>query len=139
MPRQWVNAIMLGTRTQSEGGTDRPGDGLNLTDAYDVLRNDRRRYALAVIERHGTVPKGELVDAVAANEGATTTEGRKRVYVALQQAHLPKLEDMGAIEERDGGLSLTPRGEAVWAIHEAGSEANELRNGVRGRVASVLF
>lgn len=68
-------------------------------DVYDVLRNERRRYALhALSVADGPVAVGDLADRVAAWEHDTTIEEvtereRHRVYTSLQQVHLPRLDE----------------------------------------------
>jgi len=98
------------------------GDGTAATDGpaepteqevFDVLSNRRRRYALYALLRDETVTIGSLADQIAAWENGctvnevTSTE-RKRVYTALQQSHLPKLERTGLVNfDRDSGR-VTP-------------------------------
>ena len=71
---------------------------------FDVLKNKRRRYALHYM-RHadGSVQLSELAEQVAAWENDITVEAitaaeRKRVYTALYQSHLPKLDDAGIVD-----------------------------------------
>ena len=71
---------------------------------FDVLKNRRRRYALHYM-RHadGSVQLSELAEQVAAWEndttvGAISAAERKRVYTALYQSHLPKLDDAGIVD-----------------------------------------
>lgn len=71
---------------------------------FDVLKNRRRRYALHYLRRaDGTVQLSELAEQVAAWENdiavdAISAAERKRVYTALYQSHLPKLDDAGIVE-----------------------------------------
>ena len=72
---------------------------------FDVLSNERRQCILHYLKRHDgrRVELRELVDHVAAWENDTSLQHlesneRKRVYTALRQSHLPKLEDAGIIE-----------------------------------------
>ena len=71
---------------------------------FDVLKNQRRRYALHYM-RHAddSVQLSELAEQVAAWENDIEVEAisaaeRKRVYTALYQSHLPKLDDAGIVE-----------------------------------------
>jgi hypothetical protein len=71
---------------------------------FDVLKNRRRRYALHYM-RHAddSVQLSELAEQVAAWENDITVEAitaaeRKRVYTALYQSHLPKLDDAGIVD-----------------------------------------
>jgi hypothetical protein len=71
---------------------------------YKMLANQRRRYTIHYLkEQDGTVPLGLLAEQVSAWEHDTsldqiTSNERKAVYTALQQRHLPKLDDAGIIE-----------------------------------------
>ncbi|MFC7079575.1 DUF7344 domain-containing protein [Halorussus caseinilyticus] len=71
---------------------------------FDVLKNRRRRYALHYLRRaDGSVQLSELAEQVAAWENDITVDTisaaeRKRVYTALYQSHLPKLDDAGIVE-----------------------------------------
>ncbi|MFC7174176.1 hypothetical protein ACFQL0_14140 [Haloplanus litoreus] len=82
-------------------------------EVFDILSNRRRRYALYALLRDETATIGSLADQIAAWENGcavnevTPTE-RKRVYTALQQSHLPKLERTGLVSfDRDSGR-VTP-------------------------------
>lgn len=55
----------------------------------------------------------ELAEALAEHESdddTYTTQDRKRMYVALYQNHLPKMDDVGIVEynSRSGHVRLTP-------------------------------
>lgn len=81
-------------------GTDR----LPTDDLYKLLSNERRRHAVRFLLERGPVSKRHLVDYVASNElgkpaDALTEKERKRVYVSLQQCHLPKIEDYDVLRE----------------------------------------
>jgi len=71
---------------------------------FDVLKNRRRRYALHYLRRaEETVQLSELAEQVAAWENdiavdAISAAERKRVYTALYQSHLPKLDDAGIVD-----------------------------------------
>ena len=87
---------------ESTGSTERT-DGPTTQELFDVLSNRRRRYALDILDRDGETTIGALADRIAAWENdrpvdeVTATE-RKRVYTALQQSHLPKLDRTGLAE-----------------------------------------
>ena len=75
------------------------------TDVFEVLSNERRQCILHYLKRQDDrrVSLRELVDHVAAWENDTTVEAlesdeRKRVYTALRQNHLPKLEETDIVE-----------------------------------------
>ncbi len=78
---------------------------------FELLKNRRRREVLKyLLDTEGTVTLGELAEQIAAWENDTTvnalsSDQRKRVYVALYQTHLPKMDDAGIIEyDQDRGL-----------------------------------
>jgi DNA-binding transcriptional ArsR family regulator len=88
--------------------TDRPTEPTE-QEVFDILSNRRRRYALYALLDDDTATIGSLAEQIAAWENdctvpeVTPTE-RKRVYTALQQSHLPKLERTGLISfDRESG------------------------------------
>ncbi|QIO22779.1 ArsR family transcriptional regulator [Haloarcula sp. JP-L23] len=92
------------------------GDGV----IFDVLRNDRRRAALRVLQPDTEVTVSLLAEQVAAWENDTTPDAlrerqRKRVYVSLHQSHLPKMDDLGIVEfDREAAtVSLGSAGDDV--------------------------
>ena len=108
---------------------------LSKGEVFEVLRNQRRRYALAFLKRAGRpVELGDLAQQVAAWEYETplenvTPEQRKRVYTTLQQTHLPRMDEagilsfdseMGIVEPTDRTdeisvyLEIVPGGEFPW-------------------------
>lgn len=80
-------------------------DGVNLPQerVFEVLRNERRRYALHYLKRtREPADVGELVDRVAAWENdcqpsALTASQRQRVHVSLLQYHLPAMQEAGVV------------------------------------------
>lgn len=90
-----------GTIGATAGTSERP----SRQDVFDVLRNRRRQRIIQYLQRNegdGPFDLGELVEHVAAREAGTTRSEitpveRKRVYNALRQTHLPKLDDAGMI------------------------------------------
>ena len=84
---------------------DAPTTEVPRNEIFEVLSNERRQCILHYLKRQGDrrVELRELVDHVAAWENNTTldeldSDERKRVYTALRQSHLPKLENAGVIE-----------------------------------------
>lgn len=78
---------------------------------FELLKNRRRREVLSyLLETEETVTLGELAEQIAAWENDTeinalSSDQRKRVYVALYQTHLPKMDDAGIIDyDQDRGL-----------------------------------
>ncbi|WP_247728445.1 DUF7344 domain-containing protein [Halovivax limisalsi] len=90
---------------------DDGADGLSKDVIFELLKNRRRREVLQyLLEAEETVTLGELAEQIAAWENDTTvaalnSDQRKRVYVALYQTHLPKMDDAGIIDyDQDRGL-----------------------------------
>jgi hypothetical protein len=71
-------------------------------EVHDVLRNDRRRLTLQYLkQRLEPVEVRELSERVAeleVGESPPPRNIRQSVYNALNQTHLPKLEDAGLVE-----------------------------------------
>jgi hypothetical protein len=70
---------------------------------YELLSNRRRQYVVECVSTNERLDFSELVDYVAAQENDIAedqleSEQRKRVYTALRQAHLPKLDDADVID-----------------------------------------
>jgi len=87
---------------------------MRLDRALSLLSNHRRRIVLLLLDRTGSVRKRDLADHVAAIEQQTRPQlldgqARKRVYVALHQTHLRKLESNGALAVENGRIEATPR------------------------------
>ncbi len=94
-----VSDILDSNRSHDERATP-----LSRDMVFDVLKNQRRRYALHYLKQaEGTVQLSDLAEQVAAWEndttvGAISAAERKRVYTALYQSHLPKLDDAGIVD-----------------------------------------
>lgn len=80
-------------------------------ELFELLSNQRRRHILYTLMCEGeTVDIGELSQRIAAWEDdlefeEVSSTDRKRVYTALQQSHLPKMDTAGVIEfDRDRGV-----------------------------------
>lgn len=99
--------IASATCRQPEGnGPERPSiesaPELSEEEVFEVLSNRRRRYALHYLVEAGESELGDLAEQVAAWENdksvaELSTDERKRVYSALQQSHLPKMNDAGVV------------------------------------------
>ncbi|SIS01773.1 hypothetical protein SAMN05421752_107181 [Natronorubrum thiooxidans] len=79
--------------------------------AFELLSCRRRRYVLHYLKQtDGVATLRELVSHVAAWENGISTaevtyEQRTRVYTALRQSHLPKLDDGGVVSfDADRGI-----------------------------------
>jgi hypothetical protein len=79
-------------------------DPVHLDQVFGILKNQRRRSVLRYMQSvDDEVRLGELSEQIAAWEcdkpvAQITSSERKRVYVGLYQSHLPKMDDIGAIE-----------------------------------------
>ena len=80
-------------------------------ELFELLANRRRRHIMHTLMNEGeTVDIGDLSQQIAAWEDGLEFEevsstDRKRVYTALQQSHLPKMDKAGVIEfDRDRGV-----------------------------------
>ena len=95
------------TQTLSEA-TSLPNEdepvALTKDKIFHILQTQRRRHALRYLKEHDTpVEMRDLAEQVAAWENDTTVQAlasdeRQRVYIALYQSHLPKLDEEGIIE-----------------------------------------
>lgn len=95
--------------TASRSRPERP----TTQELFDVLSNRRRRYALHALSRDGATDIGSLAELIAAWENdrpvaEVTSAERKRVYTALQQSHLPKLERTGLVAFDPESGRVTP-------------------------------
>lgn len=95
------------TRPREGAADGRAGTGseeLDTDQLYDLLANRRRRFVIHYLKgTEGATEIGKLTEQIAAWElGCGTDElgrtERKRVYTALQQSHLPFMQDSGLIE-----------------------------------------
>lgn len=97
---------------QVDGGGAEPATDISEDELFDVLANQRRRFAVHLLKREedDAVAIGDMAEQIAAWEnGIDTAEitgnERKRVYTALQQSHLPKMDKAGVIDfNKDRGM-----------------------------------
>lgn len=91
--------------TPSGGGQGVASPGVSEDDLFEMLSNRRRRYVVHALKRTNGSPTelGALAEQIAAweydldvNEIDSTV--RKRVYTALQQSHLPKMDEAGVVD-----------------------------------------
>jgi hypothetical protein len=105
--------MSVARQKQAPGGTDERdggsdggdgGDGLSRETAFEVLSCTRRRYVLHhLLGEDGNATLRELTMRVAAWENGVsiekvTSKQRMRVYTALRQSHLPKMDREGVVE-----------------------------------------
>jgi hypothetical protein len=93
-------------RAPTDGeGTDTDVRSVSKDDAFHLLQNARRRAVLRFMAEHAEEDRfqmRDLAEEVAAWEHDTTvrqltSDERQRVYIALYQSHLPKLDEHGII------------------------------------------
>lgn len=99
------------TETAHADAAGDPDEALPLDLAFEILKNGRRRMVLEELAAAGgEVTLGELSETIAARENDKTvaeisSEERKRVYVGLYQAHLPKMDGADVVQfNKDRGL-----------------------------------
>nr|WP_157512951.1 hypothetical protein [Halapricum sp. CBA1109] len=105
------------TEQASERETDESAVPLSRDETFEILSNQRRRFALHHLYQNGErADLGDLSEAVAAWENGISLEEvssaeRKRVYTSLQQFHLPKMDEKGIVtfDDRKGVIELTDR------------------------------
>jgi len=111
-------------RPQAEGEVSNEpnvgvGDEPSRDDLFHVLRNRRRRFAIHHLKHTDeSVDVGDLATRVAAWENEitpdeVTSRQRRRVYNALQQTHLPELEDTGIVEVDRREVALSDHAEEL--------------------------
>lgn len=105
-------------------GLGGPSGGLSKNEAFHVLSNQRRRYALHYLQqRDGQAELSDLAEQVAAWENDTSVSAvdsdvRKSVYISLHQSHLPKMDEIGVVEyDRDRNTVSLADNAAQLAIH----------------------
>ncbi|WP_331233388.1 DUF7344 domain-containing protein [Natronorarus salvus] len=89
--------------------------GLERDDVFHLLQSGRRRAVLSYLLTHEeeTYVMRDIAEAIAAWENETTVEAlsssqRQRVYIALYQSHLPKLDEYGVIEYEQSRGTVVP-------------------------------
>lgn len=99
------NSAPRATETYSiEDLPERSRDGdIPLDVVYDILRNERRRIVISLLQRsESELTIGELAEHIAAIENdksisSLRSKERKRVYISLYQSHLPKMDQADVI------------------------------------------
>ena len=96
-------------------------DSLPKDVVFGLLSAKRRRDVLTYLdESGGESTLGDLAEHIAAMENGIeprqlSSKQRKRVYVALYQAHLPKMDDADVIDydQARGSIELRPEAEQL--------------------------
>ncbi len=83
--------------------SDERSSELSKDELFHLLQNQRRRQVLEFLQdTDGEINMRDVAEQVAAWENDTTIDAldsneRQRVYIALYQSHLPKLDDAGVL------------------------------------------
>lgn len=112
---------VVGAEPSGEMEVSQPDATLTEDELFELLSNERRRHVLhALMREEEGLEIGPLSQEIAAWEDGVeyehvTSSDRKRVYTALQQSHLPKMDKAGVLEfDRDRGtVEATPALEDV--------------------------
>lgn len=108
---------------------------------YEAIGNERRRFVILVLDKHGPMTHRDMAEHVASIEhdkpvGELTSREQKRVYVSLYQGHLHNLANAGLVVWEDG--------EDVIPTKQLPDAAEFIRRGYRqfgppeGRVAEYV-
>lgn len=123
---------------------------LTKDEIFDTLKASRRRAVLRYLDENGgTATTGTLAEHIAAVENGIdrselSSSQRKRVYVALYQAHLPRMDDFGVIEyDADrGDVRLCDQAEKVLSYlyyePEGSGEGDEDTGGFGARIVTFV-
>ena len=120
----------------ADTGTTEEGDArteFSKDEIFHVLQNKRRRDVLRYLEQiDGRVEMRDIAEQVAAWEHDTTVKAltskeRQRVYIALYQAHLPKLDEKGIIEynQSRGYVERTPLADQLLPYLDVSVESED--------------
>lgn len=117
-----------GEQSTTEDSTARVSD-LSKDVIFGLLSNRRRRGILQYLAANGPeTTLNDLAAEIAARENDTeiellTSQQRKRVYVALYQVHLPKMDDADVIdfESTRGTVEIRPNAAQLYRYLEMGS------------------
>ncbi|AZH26562.1 DUF7344 domain-containing protein [Haloplanus aerogenes] len=113
------STLAVETEETEEGAASPPEE---LDQIFVILQNHRRRLVLEYLRDRDSTTQGDLARHVAAVENdvpedTVTSTQRKRVYVSLYQAHLPKLDQFDAIafDQDRGTIERTPKTDELLA------------------------
>lgn len=129
-------------RDEPEESTDISKDEL-----FHILQNERRRQVLRyVTNREGPFEMRTIAEQVAAWEHDTTvreltSDQRQRVYIALYQSHLSKLDEVGLIEYQQsrGIVEVTDRIDVVEPHIGASDDEDEETPAAAGATGPATF
>lgn len=135
-------------------GAERPADeqasvgeqSLPLDVIFSLLSAKRRREVLTYMAENGPeTTLGDLADHIAAKENDTeirllSSQQRKRVYVALYQCHLPKMDDVDIIDfnQPRGTVARRPNASSLYRYMEVDlTESDGSAEPIADRIRSV--
>jgi hypothetical protein len=135
-----------GTQASENGESSIERDEL-----FKLLGNERRRHAVEFLRSQGEpVSLDTLATHIAARENdrpaaEVTASERKRVYTSLQQTHLPRMDEAGAVEFDKERGTITPAaslGEVTLhldVVSSRGLPESAVYLGIAGCSLLVLF
>lgn len=99
--------------TQGDGSGEADDADPTRQEMFETLSNERRRMVVHALQRDGATTLRDLSRQVAAWEydtdpDAVTSQQRRRLYNALQQSHLPKMDENGIVEYDDDRGTVEP-------------------------------
>jgi len=105
-------SIQQEKHTAREGEEPGPTE-LSADEVYDLLSNQRRRFVLYHLRNAGETSLRDLSRLIAAWENdvdpeAVTSVQRKRVYTALHQTHLMRLDEYDVVEYDESRGTVVP-------------------------------
>lgn len=93
---------------------NQPASPLSDEDIHDVLRNERRRRVIDILQSsNGAVSVRELSEEIGSIESERNPAPRnikQSVYVSLLQTHLPKLDELGIVDYQAEGKMVNVDG-----------------------------
>ncbi|MFC7176949.1 DUF7344 domain-containing protein [Halosegnis marinus] len=124
----------MGAAAAESSGDD---EGPSRQEMFETISNERRRMVVHSLQRDGATDLRTLSRQVAAWENdtepsAVSAQQRRRVYNALQQSHLPKMDDNAVVDyDHDRGtveptdsleeltvfLEIVPEKEISWGTY----------------------
>lgn len=125
--------------------TDGKGtDTLDKETIHHILSNERRQHVVSLLDEMDRIDKGELATLVTAREMDTepdnlSSQERKRVMVALQQCHLPKLEDNNVIQSDGNTVEATDELETVLEHLEYDKTKTKIRYTLEAVMGALPF
>lgn len=123
--------------------------GIDLGDVFEILKNERRRRIIQFLKTHEdhATTTGALAEHLAALENdvpvsRVSSSQRKRVYVALYQCHLPKLDHFGVVDfdKERGAIKLldTSPFDQYLADTEDGDDGDDRTDRLVGVTVAVI-